>query len=227
MAAAGVALAIARGLAGGIGGSLSQAAQNYGNVAKKVGSKSTDNSQEMYNSGYKIGNLGMDEVEEELLSKLKANKSDASKKDDTVNTSDTTSTTDTSSSTETVSTDIGSSGSTSAASDVDLKSIYGDSIDDKIIENFAKIKAIDFHYKPDAQEEYQGEYGVDNQEHIGIKAQDLQDNEATKGTVSENENGDLIVDTRHLTFADTAAIGELSRRILVLENIVQELQKNR
>ena len=224
MAASAVALAIARGLAGGIGGSLSQAAQNYGNVAKKVGSKSTDNSQEMYNSGYKIGNLGIDEVEDEFLSKLKAPKNDADKKDETANT---TSTADTTSSTETVSADVGSSNSTAGASDVDLKSIYGDSIDDKIIENFAKIKAIDFHYKPDAQEEYKGEYGVDNQEHIGIKAQDLQDNEATKGTVSENENGDLVVDTRHLTFADTAAIGELSRRILVLENIVKELQKNR
>lgn len=221
MAASAIALAIAKGLARGAGGALTQAAQSYGNVAKKVGSKSTDNSQEMYNNGYKIGNLGIDELDEETLGKLKGknkeNNGDAANASEAAETSEATDSVETAEAVDAAST----------ASDVDLKSIYGDSIDDKIIENFAKIKAIDFHYKPDAQEEYKGKYGVDNLEHIGIKAQDLQDNEATKGTVSENENGDLVVDTGHLTFADTAAIGELSRRLLALENIVKELQKNR
>lgn len=111
-------------------------------------------------------------------------------------------------------------------SDEDLKNVYGD-IDDKIIENFAKISAIDFTYKPEAQEKYNGELGVDNKEHVGVIAQELQSNEATKGTVVENENGDLQVDTRHLAFADTAAIAELSRRVLALEEVVKELQNNR
>lgn len=109
-------------------------------------------------------------------------------------------------------------------SDLGLKEIYGDSIDDRIIENFAKISAIDFTYKPEAQEEYNGEKGVDNKEHIGVIAQELATNEATKGTVAQNENGDLEVDTRHLTFADTAAIAELSRRVLALEEAIKEMK---
>lgn len=112
-----------------------------------------------------------------------------------------------------------------ACSDERLKEIYGESIDDKIIENFAKISAIDFKYKDEAVKEYDGDYGVDSNNHIGVTAQELQDNPATEGTVETNENGDLVVDTRHLAFADTAAIAELSRRVLALEQIVKELQK--
>lgn len=111
-----------------------------------------------------------------------------------------------------------------AMSDETLKSIYGDSIDDKIIENFAKISAIEFTYNDEAQEKYDDNLGVDDKEHIGVIAQELAANDATKGTVTQNENGDLEVDTRHLAFADTAAIAELSRRILALEEAVKELK---
>ena len=111
-----------------------------------------------------------------------------------------------------------------AMSDETLKSIYGDSIDDKIIENFAKISAIEFTYNDEAQEKYDDSLGVDDKEHIGVIAQELAANDATKGTVTQNENGDLEVDTRHLAFADTAAIAELSRRILALEEAVKELK---
>ena len=119
---------------------------------------------------------------------------------------------------------IGGGLSGGAMSDETLKSIYGDSIDDRIIENFAKISAIEFTYNDEAQEKYDDNLGVDDKEHIGVIAQELAANDATKGTVTQNENGDLEVDTRHLAFADTAAIAELSRRILALEEAVKELK---
>ena len=113
-------------------------------------------------------------------------------------------------------------------SDYNLKEIYGDSVTDKIIENFAKISAIDFTYKPEAQEQYQGDKGVDGNEHVGVIAQELEKNPVTEGTVSEDQNGNKVVDTRHLAFADTAAIAELSRRVLALEAVVKEMsEKNK
>ena len=113
-------------------------------------------------------------------------------------------------------------------SDYNLKEIYGDAVTDKIIENFAKISAIDFTYKPEAQEQYQGDKGVDGNEHIGVIAQELEKNPVTEGTVTEDQNGNKVVDTRHLAFADTAAIAELSRRVLALEAVVKEMsEKNK
>ena len=114
-------------------------------------------------------------------------------------------------------------GSSDTLSDKDLKAIYGDNIDDKIIENFAKLSAIDFQYTPEAQAEYANELNVDDKEHIGVIAQELENNEVTEGAVEHNENGDLTVNADQLTMADTAAIAELSRRVLALEQAVKEL----
>lgn len=114
-------------------------------------------------------------------------------------------------------------GSSDTLSDKDLKAIYGDNIDDKIIENFAKLSAIDFQYTPEAQAEYANELNVDDKEHIGVIAQELENNEATEGAVEHNENGDLTVNADQLTMADTAVIAELSRRVLALEQAVKEL----
>lgn len=114
-------------------------------------------------------------------------------------------------------------GSSDTLSDQDLKAIYGDNIDDKIIENFAKLSAIDFQYTPEAQAEYANELNVDDKEHIGVIAQELENNEVTEGAVEHNENGDLTVNADQLTMADTAAIAELSRRVLALEQAVKEL----
>ena len=108
-------------------------------------------------------------------------------------------------------------------SDARLKEIYGDSISDRIIEDFAKIAAIDFKYTPEAQSEYKGENGVDDKEHTGVIAQELAGTESTESTVSPDENGNLAVDTRHLTMTNTAAIAELSRRVLTLETAIKEL----
>lgn len=109
------------------------------------------------------------------------------------------------------------------SSDEGLKNIYGDSLSDKLIENFAKIDAIDFTYTPEAQEEYKGENAVDDKEHVGVKAQELADNPATEGAVEVDEKGNLEIDTNHLTAANTATIAELSRRVLTLETALKDL----
>jgi hypothetical protein len=111
-------------------------------------------------------------------------------------------------------------------SDENLKKIYGDNLSDRLVEDFAKIRAIDFKYTPEAQQEYsEGELSVDNNEHTGVTAQNLEEVESTAGAVSTNMNGDKEVDTNHLTFANTATIGELSRRVLALEEVVKELSE--
>ena len=111
-------------------------------------------------------------------------------------------------------------------SDEDLKKIYGDNLSDRLVEDFAKIRAIDFKYTPEAQKEYsEGELSVDDNNHTGVTAQNLEEVESTAGAVSTNMNGDKEVDTNHLTFANTATIGELSRRVLALEEVVKELSE--
>ena len=110
-------------------------------------------------------------------------------------------------------------------SDENLKKIYGDNLSDRLVEDFAKIRAIDFKYTPEAQKEYKGELSVDDNNHTGVTAQNLEEVESTSGAVSTNMNGDKEVDTKHLTFANTATIGELSRRVLALEEVVKELSE--
>ena len=110
-------------------------------------------------------------------------------------------------------------------SDENLKKIYGDNLSDRLVEDFAKIRAIDFKYTPEAQKEYKDELSVDDNNHTGVTAQNLEEVESTAGAVSTNMNGDKEVDTNHLTFANTATIGELSRRVLALEEVVKELSE--
>lgn len=120
---------------------------------------------------------------------------------------------------------IGSALGGNFPSDEELKNIYGDSLSDSILENFAKINAIDFTYKDEAKEKYGENPNVDDAEHIGVKAQELEANPATKGTVATNENGDKMLNTDHLTAVNTAAISELSRRVLALEEVIKSMNK--
>ena len=109
-------------------------------------------------------------------------------------------------------------------SDERLKEIYGDSISDRILEDFAKIAAIDFTYNSNARELYGNTNGVDDKEHTGVKAQDLESQKSTKSVVEEDENGYKTVDTQQLTMTNTAAISELSRRVLELEEKIKILE---
>ena len=98
------------------------------------------------------------------------------------------------------------------ASDEELKTIYPDMGDD-ILEAFRNIRSCEFKYTPEAQEEAEIETlpGVDEDIHMGAIAQDIK--QEFPEAVIENENGHLLVDTKEMTMANTAAIAELAREI--------------
>ena len=89
----------------------------------------------------------------------------------------------------------------------------------------SEIKPISFTYTPEAQRLYAGENkGVDDKQHFGVKAQDLEKNPMTAATVSTDEKGFKEVDTRHLAFANTAMISILSEKVQQLEAKVAYLE---
>lgn len=226
---------IAKAILGGIGGGFSGAADGM-NTAE-VGSTNTDHKDKYKKLGYDIGNQGFDKLaqqKESLMSQFSqggkggdakgAGEAGKAGEAGSAGSAGASGASGASGAAASGASSAAASGAAGAVSDETLKSIYGDSIDDKIIENFAKISAIDFTYNDEAKEKYDDNLGVDDKEHVGVVAQELAVNDATKGTVSQNENGDLEVDTRHLAFADTAAIAELSRRVLALEEVVKGLR---
>lgn len=221
----GAAMMIAKGILGGIGGGLQGAGK--GSRTVDINDMNTNHAEEFSDLAYQVGNHGMDKMKEKVNAKMSSAMGQQAAKAGGENAG-----ADVASS----GADVASSGAdvaqaseaaevASAVSDVLLKTVYGDSLDDKIIDNFAKISAISFEYNDEAKSKYGQEKAVDDNQHIGVIAQELEANPITEGAVKTNENGDLEVDTRHLTFTDTAAIGELSRRVLALEEAVKELQQ--
>ena len=104
-------------------------------------------------------------------------------------------------------------------SDERLKNIFGDNED--IIKIFSKINAIEFKYNDEAHNIPDGEeHGVDNDLHLGIKAQDLEKNPLTESAVSEDEHGHKIVDTKELTMTNSAVISEICKRLEAIEKIL-------
>ena len=215
----GAAMMIAKGILGGIGGGLQGAGK--GSRTVDLNDMNTNHAEEFSDLAYQVGNQGMDKMKE----KIKSAMGQQAEKDGEENASADSSAGDAASSGADSAQDSEAAEVASAVSDVLLKTVYGDSLDDKIIDNFAKISAISFEYNDEAKSKYGQEKAVDDNQHIGVIAQELEANPITEGAVKTNENGDLEVDTRHLTFADTAAIGELSRRVLALEDAVKELQQ--
>ena len=213
----GAAMMIAKGILGGIGGGLQGAGK--GSRTVDINDMNTNHAEEFSDLAYQVGNQGMDKMKEKINAKMSSAMGQQTAKDGGENAGDAASSgADAAQASEAAEV-------ASAVSDVLLKTVYGDSLDDKIIDNFAKISAISFEYNDEAKSKYGQEKAVDDNQHIGVIAQELEANPVTEGAVKTNENGDLEVDTRHLTFADTAAIGELSRRVLALEDAVKELQQ--
>ena len=213
----GAAMMIAKGILGGIGGGLQGAGK--GSRTVDINDMNTNHAEEFSDLAYQVGNQGMDKMKEKINAKMSPAMGQQAAKDGGENAGDAASSgADAAQASEAAEV-------ASAVSDVLLKTVYGDSLDDKIIDNFAKISAISFEYNDEAKSKYGQEKAVDDNQHIGVIAQELEANPITEGAVKTNENGDLEVDTRHLTFADTAAIGELSRRVLALEEAVKELQQ--
>ena len=208
----GAAMMIAKGILGGIGGGLQGAGK--GSRTVDINDMDTNHSEEFSDLAYQVGNHGMDKMKEKINAKMSSAMGQQAAKDGGENAGDAASSgADAAQASEAAEV-------ASAVSDVLLKTVYGDSLDDKIIDNFAKISAISFEYNDEAKSKYGQEKAVDDNQHIGVIAQELEANPITEGAVKTNENGDLEVDTRHLTFANTAAIGELSRRVLALEEAI-------
>ena len=219
----GAAMMIAKGILGGIGGGLQGAGK--GSRTVDINDMDTNHSEEFSDLAYQVGNQGMDKMKEKINAKMSSAMGQQAAKAGGENAGVDSSAGDVASSGADAAQASEAAEVASAVSDVLLKTVYGDSIDDKIIDNFAKISAISFEYNDEAKSKYGQEKAVDDNQHIGVIAQELEANPITEGAVKTNENGDLEVDTRHLTFADTAAIGELSRRVLALEDAVKELQQ--
>ena len=108
---------------------------------------------------------------------------------------------------------------TPVTSDERLKRIFGDNPD--AIEAFAKLDSIKFTYNDKAKEIHPNEEnGVDNDQHYGIKAQDLEKNPYTTAVVSEDPNGYKQIDPAELTSANTAVIAEICKRLLIIEKVL-------
>ena len=105
------------------------------------------------------------------------------------------------------------------SSDERLKRIFGDNPD--AIEAFARLDSIKFTYNDKAKEIHPNEEnGVDNDQHYGIKAQDLEKNPYTTAVVSEDPNGYKQIDPAELTSANTAVIAEICKRLLIIEKVL-------
>ena len=219
----GAAMMIAKGILGGIGGGLQGAGK--GSRTVDINDMNTNHAEEFSDLAYQVGNHGMDKMKEKINTKMSSAMGQQAAKAGGENAGADSSAGDAASSGADAAQASEAAEVASAVSDVLLKTVYGDSLDDKIIDNFAKISAISFEYNDEAKSKYGQEKAVDDNQHIGVIAQELEANPITEGAVKTNENGDLEVDTRHLTFTDTAAIGELSRRVLALEDAVKELQQ--
>ena len=214
----GAAMMIAKGILGGIGGGLQGAGK--GSRTVDINDMNTNHAEEFSDLAYQVGNHGMDKMKEKMNTKMSSAMVQQAAKAGGENAGVDSSAGDAASLGVDAAQASEAAEAASAVSDVLLKTVYGDSLDDKIIDNFAKISAISFEYNDEAKSKYGQEKAVDDNQHIGVIAQELEANPITEGAVKTNENGDLEVDTRHLTFADTAAIGELSRRVLALEEAI-------
>ena len=105
------------------------------------------------------------------------------------------------------------------SSDERLKNIFGENED--IIKLFSKINAIEFKYNDKAHDIPGGEEkGIDEDLHLGIKAQDLEKSPLTASAVSEDENGNKIVDTKELTMVNSAVLSEICKRLEAIEKVL-------
>lgn len=92
-----------------------------------------------------------------------------------------------------------------------------------IIEDFAKIDAFLFKYKPEAQEKLPET--TDDKEHVGVMAQQMLQTPTTKNVVEEDpESGYLQLDINSLVMTLTAAVSELSKKVIDLEGQIKTLR---
>lgn len=70
-----------------------------------------------------------------------------------------------------------------------------------------------YKYKESAQKDY----GVDDSEHIGVMAQELEENPVTQTAVKTMDDGHKEVDIKELTMQNTAMLADVVKRIQALE----------
>lgn len=104
------------------------------------------------------------------------------------------------------------------SSDEELKTEIKDA--GGILPMFAEIDSYLYKYKPDAQEEYAGTGMMNNDNNLGVMAQELQENPLTEPAVKTDEKGNLALDSGRLTSINTAVIAELCKKVLELEEAV-------
>lgn len=77
---------------------------------------------------------------------------------------------------------------------------------------YANLNAYLYKYKPDLVKTARGRLGMDNKEHVGVMAQELEKNPVTAGAVHD-DNGVKTVDTRQLTMANTATLADIAKEV--------------
>ena len=82
---------------------------------------------------------------------------------------------------------------------------------------FADIDTFLYKYKDDVQEAYNESGKTDDKMHVGVMAQDLQDNPITRDCVREDENGLLEVDTQRLCLTLAGIVAQLCKKVEELE----------
>lgn len=87
---------------------------------------------------------------------------------------------------------------------------------EKFSDAIANIDAYFFKYK----EQFQDKPGFDDNEHVGVMAQELEENPVTKNSVIENEDGIKMINTKELTLENTALLADIVRRLQALEEKV-------
>ena len=90
-----------------------------------------------------------------------------------------------------------------------------------LVEAMARLNAYDFTYTPEAQAMNDPTCSIDDDEHIGILAQELKANPITESTVKQI--GDyLAVDTKELTMVNTAVLTSICKKLQELEQKIGE-----
>lgn len=107
------------------------------------------------------------------------------------------------------------------ASDERLKKVFGENCP---IECFSRVHSYVFKYKPEIQEQFGGQAGIDNDVHYGVMAQELEENPFTRSTVhTDPATGIKTVDTQELTMANTAAISDIMKELLELRDFKERV----
>ena len=75
-----------------------------------------------------------------------------------------------------------------------------------------------YKYKESAQKDY----GADDKEHIGVMAQQLEENPVTENAVITMDDGHKEIDIKELTAQNTALLADVVRRVKALEEKIGE-----